>query len=169
MNNIILTGFMATGKTVVSKRLAEKLGYRFVDTDQQIERYTKKSVSDIFTQAGEAEFRRLEKLLLHWLIHYERAVISSGGGMIVNPDNLKELKKMGKIICLTASPEVILERIKHETQRPLLHNPDPLSKIKELLVKREASYTNADYTIDTSQLSVEEVVEQIIKWLDGFK
>ncbi len=157
---------MGTGKTVVARLLAEKLGYRFVDTDRQIERYTKKSISDIFAQDGEAEFRRLEKLLLHWLIHYDRAVISSGGGMVANPDNLNELKQMGRIICLKATPEVILERIKNEPHRPLLHAPDPLSRIKELLARREACYAKADYRIDTSQLTTEQVADRIIEWLD---
>jgi shikimate kinase len=169
MDNIILTGFMATGKTVVAKQLAERLGYKFVDTDLQIERYAKKSIADIFAQDGEAEFRRLEKLLLHWLIHYDRAVISSGGGMIATPHNLKELRKMGKIICLTATPEIIFERIKNETHRPLLQTPNPAESIKKLLAKRETCYAKADYTIDTTTLTTEQVVDRIIKWLDNFK
>jgi shikimate kinase len=165
MDNIIITGFMATGKTAVGKLLAEKLGCKFVDTDQQIERFTRKTITQIFAEEGEAAFRRLEKELLHWLIHYDKAVISIGGGMIVNKENLKTLKQMGKIICLAAEPEVILARVKNETHRPLLHTPNPLARIKKLLASRKRYYSQADYTIDTSQLPVEEVVERIIEWL----
>ncbi len=166
MNNVILTGFMATGKTAIGKLLAERLGCKFIDTDRQIERYVKKSIPEIFAQDGEPEFRRLEKLLLHWLIHYQNAVISTGGGMIVTPENLKTLKQMGKIICLTATPDVMLDRIKSETHRPLLHNPNPIKQINKLLADRESCYSQADYIIDTSELSEEEVTERIVKWLD---
>jgi shikimate kinase len=168
MNNLIITGFMATGKTAVAKLLAARLGKKFIDTDQQIERYAKKSVSEIFDQEGEERFRKLEKNLLHWLIHYDKVVISTGGGMIANPDNLKTLKKMGKIICLTADPQVILERIKHNTHRPLLNDPDPLSKIMALFISREPYYMQADYTVDTSRLTIEEVVDLIVDWLGKF-
>ncbi len=168
MNNIIITGFMATGKTITGRLLADKLNYKFIDTDQQIERVTQKSIPEIFALDGEAEFRRLEKLLLHWLIHYDNAVISIGGGMIVDPKNLANLKKIGKIICLECTPEIILSRIKNETHRPLLHCHNPLQKIKTLLSARQPYYKQADYDIDTSNLSVDEVVNNMLKWLKPF-
>jgi len=120
--NIILTGFMGTGKSTVGRLLAKKTGYRFVDTDTLIEQQTGKTITEIFTTQGEKAFRHLETELVKKLAKKGGQVIATGGGLVLNPDNVKELSRTGKIFCLTATADEILQRVKQqENTRPLLH------------------------------------------------
>ncbi len=167
MKNIILTGFMATGKSSVGRRLAEVLNYKFLDTDKLIEEKTGKSIAQIFKEKGEACFRQLEGDVLEELGGAERVVIATGGGMITGKANYHRLQKLGPIICLQASPEVILERAgKKKDQRPLLKVPDPLEQIIALLGARDYAYARADFNIDTSFKDQEEVVRDILEYLN---
>lgn len=159
--NIILTGFMGTGKTSVGTRLAEITGYRFVDIDSLIEAEQKMSINDIFSQKGESYFRDCESRLIRQVLEGQGQIISTGGGAVIREENRAAFKKAGLTICLTARPEVIYERVKHETHRPLLKVPDPMSKIRELLDARAGFYRDADIIIDTSDKSVEEVLNEI--------
>ena len=162
MRNIILVGFMGTGKSVVGKLLAKKLNMDFVESDEMIEIREKMPIKDIFEKKGEPYFRELETKAVKLLSVLDKAVISCGGGVVLRPENMDELEKKGVIVCLTASPEKILERTKGNA-RPLLAVKDPLSKIKELLKAREQYYKRCSLTIDTSNLSPEQAAEMIIK------
>ncbi|MBI5787789.1 MAG: shikimate kinase [Candidatus Schekmanbacteria bacterium] len=168
MKNVILTGFMATGKSAVGRVLAQRLGYKFIDTDNLIAEQAKKSIAQIFQDEGEAHFRCLETELLRQLENAQGLVIATGGGMILPEENFRRLKKLGPVICLTASPEVILARAKRgQTKRPLLNTPDPLEKITQLLEKRKPFYRLADFTVDTSGNNPAEAADSIFTYLKG--
>lgn len=161
--NITLIGFMGTGKSVVGRQLAKRLGWRFVNVDDLIEATAKKPIAQLFTEHGEAVFRRLEKRAIRRAIRGDQLVIATGGGAFVNPENRRLLRGVGPVICLCASPKVILQRVRPTlSKRPMLaHVTSPLDRIEQLLVQRAASYAKADLTIDTSRLGIEEVVDQI--------
>lgn len=161
-SNIILVGFMGTGKTVVGKALARRLGFNYIDTDDIIEEMAGKTIPEIFAEDGEPHFREIEKRAISSLADYEKYVVACGGGAVIFDENIQQMKNAGIVICLSARPEVIYERVKDDTYRPLLQVPDPLQRIKELLAQRQSQYNKADIMIDTSELSVEEVVDSII-------
>ena len=161
MKNIVLIGFMATGKTVIGRKLAGLLKREFVDTDAAIEKLTGKSVSQIFAAEGEARFRLEEEHLVQKLSSRDNLVIATGGGLVLNPENLRLLKKNGVLIALTASPEVIHARVKRNKNRPLLAEGDLLSRIKELMQQRKHAYAAAEITIDTGKHSLDDAVKQI--------
>ncbi len=159
--NIVLTGFMGTGKTSVGTRLAKDLGYAFVDTDELIEADQKITITEIFSTFGEPYFRDVEARLIRQVLEGEKQVVSTGGGAVIRDENREAFRKGGLTICLEARAEVIYDRIRHETHRPLLHAPDPLAKIKELLAARDRYYRQADIVIDTSDKTVEDVLNEI--------
>jgi len=146
-HNIALVGFMGTGKSTVGHVLAEILGFELVDTDKVIESRAGKRIADLFAEEGEAAFRRRESDLVRELESARRKVISTGGGMVVNPENLESLRRHALIFCLWASPEVIFGRVRHQSHRPLLHTSDPLGKIRELLGTRAPFYKQADVLV----------------------
>ena len=161
--NIILTGFMATGKTTVGKFLAEKLNYSFVDTDELIVKRTKMSIADIFSEKGEAFFRQLESDIAFELAQKEGLVISTGGGFMLNPVNKEALLDKGYAFCLVATPQEIFRRISKPsaTRRPLLETSNPLQRIEKLMKERKKAY--GDFTqISTSGKTPEHVVSDII-------
>lgn len=162
MKNIVLVGFMGTGKSVVGKKLAEKLNQSFIELDEEIEKREGESIKEIFENKGEAYFRKLEKKIVTATSEKESVVISAGGGAVVDEENFNNLKKNGIIICLQASPEMILNRTKGKKCRPLLNVGDPKKRIEELLEKRMPYYKKADFCIDTDKLSVEELVDKIV-------
>ena len=159
--NIILTGFMGVGKTSVGMRLARELGYRFVDTDELIEADQKITITEIFSTFGEPYFRDVEARIIAKVLEDKGQVVSTGGGAVIRDENRKAFKGGGVTVCLIARPGVIFSRIRHETHRPLLQVPDPLAKIAELLAGRERFYRQADIIIDTSDTSVEGVLNAI--------
>jgi len=159
--NIILTGFMGVGKTSVGTRLAKDLGFTFVDTDELIEADQKISISAIFSTFGEPYFRDVETRIVKQVLENENQVVSTGGGAVIRDENRRAFKENGVTICLIAHPESIYDRIKHETHRPLLQGTDPLAKIRELLDARERFYRQADFIVDTSERSVDDVISEI--------
>jgi shikimate kinase len=163
MNNIYLVGFMGTGKTAVGKELAKKKKLQFVDLDELIELREKRVISDIFAKNGEPYFRKVEKRVSKEVSQEKKFVVACGGGIVLDKDNIKTMKDTGLIICLTASPEVILERTRAYRHRPLLNVKDPKKQIELLLKLRAPYYAQADKTIDTSKISIREVVDKIIK------
>ncbi len=164
MNNIILVGFMGTGKSVVGKKLAAKLDKDFIELDDTIESKEKMSIKDIFEKKLEPYFRQVEKEAVKEAAKRENVVISAGGGAVIDDENFKNLKNSGIIICLKASPDTILKRTKNIKTRPLLNVPDPKKQIEELLKKREPYYNKADFSIDTDNLTVQQVTEQVMKF-----
>jgi shikimate kinase len=159
--NIILTGFMGVGKTSVGTQLAKDLGYTFVDVDKLIEADQNLSITSIFSKFGEPHFREVEARIIAQVMLGEGQVVSTGGGAVIQNRNREAFKKGGFVVCLTASPDVIYERIKRETHRPLLQTADPKAKIKELLDSRTQFYDQADVCIDTSEKSVDDVIKAI--------
>ncbi|MBI1992011.1 MAG: hypothetical protein HYY90_01935 [Candidatus Omnitrophica bacterium] len=160
--NIILTGFMGTGKSAVGTRLARRLGWRFVNLDTLIEASAKKPVAKIFAEHGETVFRRMEQRAIHRVARGDQQVIATGGGAVVDPENRRILRALGPVICLTAHPKVILQRVSPTvSSRPMLSGGAPFVQIQRLLRQRAFAYAKADLTIDTSALSVDEVVERI--------
>ena len=161
-SNIILTGFMATGKSTLGRRLAKRIGYRFIDTDAEIEKRSGQAIAEIFETQGEASFRRLESELVKELAGQQRLVVATGGGLVMNPENVAALEKTGRIICLTAPPEEILARVTRQKQtRPLLDDPDPQSKISALLQQRARVYQQFPQ-LDTSQHPPEKLIEKLL-------
>ena len=162
IQNLALIGFMGTGKTSIGRLVAEQLHYDFVDTDELIESSTGRTIPEIFAQQGEAAFRQLEARLVEELAARTRTVISTGGGLPVNPANLASLKTHALVVCLWASPEKIFERVRTQNHRPLLHDPDPMAKIRSLLAAREPAYRQADVLINTELRSAREVALQVL-------
>ena len=166
MKNIYLVGFMGTGKTVVGVILAKRLAKEFVEMDAVIEEKQGSKIADIFTKQGEAYFRSFEKTLLGSLSKREGLVISCGGGLICDQENLKLLKETGVVFVLRASASTIYQRTKEHTHRPILNVDDPQEKIKQLLEQRAPYYAQAHHSIDTDDLLPEEIADKIITTLN---
>lgn len=165
MRNIVLIGFMGTGKSTVGKRLAQSLAWDFVDTDCEIGDVTNMSVTDIFRRHGETRFRSEERIVVTRLSQQEQMVIATGGGTVLIPQNWYLLAQNGIMINLYASLDVILSRIGHKNDRPLLKGP--IEAIEKLWSERQGCYAQADFTVDTSQQTIDEVVNEILERLGG--
>ncbi|KPK38775.1 MAG: shikimate kinase [Omnitrophica WOR_2 bacterium SM23_29] len=163
MKNIILVGFMGTGKTAVGKALAKRTRMKFVDMDDIIEKREGMKISDIFEKKGQPYFRDVEKEVTKDISKQLNLVIAAGGGVVIDEENVKNLKSNGIMICLTASPDKILERTKGYLHRPLLNVPEPSKRVSELLAKRAQYYARADHQIDTTNLNIDEIVQKILK------
>lgn len=162
--NIILTGFMGSGKSTVGVRLSWRLKMPVEDTDKLIERRERMSIRTIFDTRGEAYFRERETELLQELYKKKYCrIISTGGGTPVRPQNRPLLKQLGTVVYLRLRPETVYDRIKGDTGRPLLQCENPLERIRELLTEREATYEEcADIIVDVDDRSVDEIAETII-------
>ncbi|SPF43706.1 Shikimate kinase [Candidatus Desulfosporosinus infrequens] len=165
MRNIVLIGFMGTGKSTVGKRLAQALAWDFVDTDSEIGEVTNLSVTEIFRRHGETRFRSEERIVVARLSQQEQIVIATGGGTVLNPLNWEALAQNGTVIALYATLEAILSRIGHKNDRPLLKGSK--EAIEKLWSERQACYAQADFTVDTSQKNIDEVVSEILTRLGG--
>lgn len=163
MNNIILIGFMGSGKTTVGIKLSYHMRRVLIDTDKEIEKQQEREISEIFAKEGEAYFRKLETELLKEMIGSEHErIISTGGGLPVRPENRLLLKKLGTVVYLKPSPETVYERLKGDTKRPLLQCADPLTRIRELMAEREEAYADAaDMTVNVDNKTFEEIIEEI--------
>lgn len=147
--NIVLVGFMGTGKTTVGRLLAEQTGMPLVDMDTLIEERAGKTINEIFAEEGEPHFRSLERDIASELAARDGQIISTGGGIVLNPDNIADFEKTGLVICLLADATSVLERVRHDTSRPLLVG-DKEAKIIELLEARKPLYEAITHSIDTS-------------------
>lgn len=165
-NNLVIIGFMATGKTSVAHALASKLGKEYVSTDDLIVKKANKSISKIFEDDGEIKFREFELELVKTVSEMDDIVVDCGGGVVLNWINVVRLKEKGVIILLTAPVEKILERSSWSTKRPLLNVQNTREKIVELLKFREPFYERAaDVIIDTTNLSIDNIVTRILDFL----
>lgn len=153
---------MGTGKSTIGRMIADDLKFKFLDTDHLIEARTGKTISQIFADNGEKTFRELEREVVNELAASEKTVIAAGGGLAANQENLDSLKTHALVVCLWAAPEKIWERVKHQTHRPLLHDPDPLEKIRALLAAREPYYRQADALVNTEMRSMKEVAQHVL-------
>ena len=163
MKNIVLVGFMGTGKTEVGKILSKKLGYALIDADTEIEKKQNMTITEIFRQQGEPAFRDIESEIIKKLAGMKKTVISTGGGAVLRPENISNLKSNGVVVCLSATPETVLQRTSVNNDRPLLQTENPLQKIKELLEYRRPYYEKADIMIDTENKNPLEIAEEIIR------
>ncbi|MFA5337703.1 MAG: shikimate kinase [Candidatus Omnitrophota bacterium] len=167
MKNIYLVGFMGTGKTIVGKILAGKLKLKFIEMDDTIEKEEGNPITEIFATKGEQYFRKLETSLLKKISKETNLVVSCGGGLICNEENLRMLKETGTTFNLAAEAKTIYERIKKHSHRPLLNVANPTLKIDELMHKRAQYYEQAHHTINTDEISPDEVADKIIDILNG--
>lgn len=160
--NIILAGFMGSGKSSVGSELARRTGYGFVDTDDLIVEKEGRSIASIFREEGEAYFRRLEQSVVAEVASRRAVVVSTGGGVIEHPENVKALKASGVMVWLKTVPEVILRRTMTEGgTRPLLDVEEPLKEIRKILKRRSPLYREADLELDTSYITVGEAVDDL--------
>lgn len=165
MKNIYIVGFMGSGKTTVGKILADRLNKQFIEMDQVIEQRTNKKIADIFAEYGQDYFRKLETSLLQELSTQNDLVISCGGGLICNNTNLKILKTSGIVFNITASAQIIYERTKKDSHRPILNVKNPLNTIKTLLGVRKPYYEQAHYTVESEKQTPEQVANSIMEIL----
>jgi shikimate kinase len=165
--NVVLTGFMGTGKSTVARVLAERLGFRFVDTDAVIEE-RHGPIATIFAQQGEESFRVIEREVAAELAGQRSLVIATGGRLMLDPENAAALGAEAHVFCLTADVDVILGRVladESRVERPLLRSPDPRARIVELLDERRAGYERFPH-VDTDGRSPEDVAEEIVRRRD---
>lgn len=164
-NNIILVGFMGTGKTTVGRILASRLKKKFVDMDDVLEERAGKAISLIFSEDGEPYFRNMERKLVQELAANSNQVIAAGGGIVLNPDNITDFSRSGRVICLLASENEILRRVSASTVRPLLEQGDKLQNIKKIMEQRRPLYESINDRVNTSGFTPEQVADKIMATL----
>jgi shikimate kinase len=160
--NIVLIGFMGSGKSSVGRLLARRLRFQFVDTDQVIVERARMEIPEIFARDGEETFRDLETSALQSLTNLRRCVIATGGGIVIKDGNRALLRELGFVVCLTASEETIFERVARNPKRPLLQTADPQTTVRQMLAVRRPLYeAAAQLTVDSSALSHEEAADAV--------
>ena len=159
---------MASGKSAVGKELAKRLRMDFVDTDKLIEEREKIKISQIFQEKGEPYFRDAEREVIKEVAECENSVIATGGGVVLKEENMQALRDGGTIVCLSVTPELVLKRTLEDEKRPLLkgEKEEKEKNVRELLAYRTPYYRKADFVIDTNNLTVEQITEKIIRYLN---
>jgi len=160
--NIVLVGFMGTGKSAVGRLLAGRLGWSFVDMDAVIEERAGKRIDQIFADEGEPAFRSREHALVSELALQDRLVIATGGGVVLNPDHVKAFSRTGRVVCLEADPEVLWQRVSASGHRPLLETPDKRERMLALLESRQPLYRAIPCRMDTTRLLPEQVADAVL-------
>ena len=161
--NVVLVGFMGTGKSAVGKLVATRLRFQFVDNDNVIMERAGKEITEIFAQQGEAAFRDYETRALESLVHLNRCVVSTGGGAVLREENRALLRKIGLVVLLTAREDVIYDRVARNSKRPLLSTDNPRDTISQILAQRQPAYAEvAQFSVDTSDLTREQAAEAVI-------
>lgn len=165
MNHVVLTGFMAVGKTAVGKRLARRLGRDFVDTDELIEERAGMSVAELFEKRGEQAFRALEREIVGSLEPAEAMVIATGGGTFIDEQSRSRLRRMGIVVCLVTSIETVLERVSRNNKRPLAAGAGR-ERLERLFLERMPAYRQADVLIETDGLTVDQSVSRVLAMIE---
>lgn len=164
--NIVLIGFMGTGKSSCGRALATRLGCAFIDLDKYIENKEKMGIPEIFATKGEEYFREREREAVREVAQRKGVIIATGGGAVKDEDNFARLQERGIIVCLSADVDTILQRTARRGERPMLDGQEDRRKgVEELLASRQATYARADFTVDTSLLSPMQVTEEIVDFL----
>jgi shikimate kinase len=165
-NLIFLTGYMGAGKSTIGRKLAFALGYRFLDTDKALERHFKCKMTDIFAEMGEAAFRQEEERLIEKMAQKTNMIVSTGGGTLTRTETFYTAQRAGMLVYLKAPVEVLYERtIFSQKDRPLLNIPDAEEKFRKRYTVREPYYDRSDFTVETANRSSEDVVKDIVQWL----
>lgn len=156
---------MGTGKTAVGKAIARQLKRRFVDIDNLIEKRENKKITQIFADRGEPYFRKVESETLRAISSDKDLVVACGGGIVLDIENIRIIRESGVMICLSARPGVIIARTQRHNHRPLLNVESPKEKVRELLESRACFYAQSDYTVDTSDLSIADIIKKIDEYI----
>ena len=171
--NIFLTGFSGSGKTTVGREVARRLGWDYVDTDEEIVKVSGKPIGATFREEGEPRFRELEHQCLARVCRGESQVVSTGGGIVVDEANRKLMEEAGLVVCLEARPETILQRLEAERNdssdpvvRPMLAGPDPLDRVMTLKSQRQPYYALAQRTVHTDRMTISESADEVVKGWD---
>lgn len=168
--NIVLIGFMGSGKTSIGKRISLRMKWEFIDMDDFIEKREGMTINEIFKEKGEPYFRALERELCERFGEPKSKIIATGGGVIKSPENMASLKKGGVVIYLKSTPETIAYNLRNDDSRPLLRCEDKLGRIKQLLEEREPTYNKyADIIIDVSELNMEDTLNILTKEYDKYE
>jgi len=160
--NLVLTGFMGTGKSTVGRVLADVLRWQFVDTDDLIEEMAGAPIAELFAARGEEAFRDLETEVAGGLGELHHCVIATGGGFVLRPENSRAAERAGVLVLLMATPEQIWHRVKDSKHRPLLAAEDPQTKIKELLKQRQPAYDAVKLKIDTNAKTPQAIASDVL-------
>ena len=165
MKNLVLVGFMGSGKTSAGTLAAKKLGMTFVDMDAMIEQRLGQTIAKVFEKKGEAFFRQRERELVRELTSTQDRIIATGGGIVLDPNNVRDLARTGVVICCWVNARVAYERTRHTNHRPLLEEADTdrLARIESLLRKREPLYKAIANQIDTSSMTVEQQADELVR------
>lgn len=165
--NVILVGFMGTGKTTIGRALASKLKLDFVDMDVELEARAGKPIPLVFRDDGEPAFRRMERSLVVELSQRRNLVIAAGGGVVLNPDNLGDFKAAGRVICLKAQPDEIIRRLAGCHHRPLLETGDKGERVRSLLAQRQPLYDAIPCQVDTTGKTPGEILLLVLAALNS--
>ena len=166
---LVLVGPMGAGKSSVARELARRVAWRWVDTDRLVAERAGRTIPEIFSRDGEEVFRRLESEALRLLDGSQRLIVATGGGIVTRPENLPLLRSLGSVVFLTASEDVLFERVSRTSHRPLLQTADPRATLVELLARRDPLYRGcAHLTLDTSFLNHAGAAEAILAWRREF-
>ena len=164
MKNLVLVGFMGSGKTSAGRLAARQLGLSFLDMDAEIEDSHGRAIAEIFEQNGEPYFRERERELVRELADRDNLVIATGGGVVLNPDNVRDFSHTGIVICCWIEPRIAFERTRHAQHRPLLEaEPDRQARVEQLLRQREPLYRAIPLCVDVSNLTVEQEADEIVR------
>ncbi len=165
MKNIYLIGMMGSGKSVVAQILADELGCKMEDLDECIASGEKKSINDIFATNGEPYFREVEKNVLKKIASQKDCIVSTGGGIVLDEENMNLMRSTGVIIYLKAPTDILYARLKDKSDRPLLKGESPKDKLDRIYDHRAGLYAKADYAIDTVDKIPHDVAREIIQLL----
>jgi shikimate kinase len=160
--NVILVGFMGTGKSTVGKLLAKRLGWNFTDMDEWIENEQRMPIRELFRLHGESYFRALESKALSALLASDKHIVATGGGAVLAEENRSCMLENGLVIALTANPDTIISRVSRDQNRPLLHG-NLEDRVHTLLEQRKDAYEFAQVTIDTTHLNIDQIVDHILQ------
>lgn len=171
--NIFLIGFRGAGKSFIGKILAQRLNKKYIDADEYLEQKEGKTIKDIFTESGEETFREIESRVIAELCLQNNLIVATGGGVVLNVENVDRMKKCGVAILLEADADTLFERIKGDvgtkTKRPSLTQFDEYQEIKHLLEKRKPLYDKAaDFVVNTAQISIDEAANEIMSFIENY-
>lgn len=159
---VYLVGMMGAGKSAVSRMLASRLEVACIDLDQMIVKRAGMSINDIFAQQGEAHFRKIEKEVLHDVSVGDVGIVATGGGVVLDDDNIAIMKHAGVMIYLKAAVDTLFDRVKDDGTRPLLKVAYPQRRLQEILDTRARQYEKADYVLETDDRTLQNVVDTIV-------